>query len=168
MSEKSTIELICDQLEGLYEARTWKNLDSPEIYQGLSLWDPETHNLPLITILPRQARIEANGYAEVDAVQNIEITALIPLPIGESAMIGEAVTKELIETIFLARINGKWATFPEQMSGIKLIDAGIAQYPSEINPQMIQAGITIEVDYLIELYPANDSTALTRHAWEDQ
>jgi hypothetical protein len=166
--EKSTIELICDQLEGLFEARTWKNLNSPTIYQGLTLWNPETNTLPLITIIPRQAKMDTNKYGEVDALQGIEITALIPLPVGDSALIGEAVTRELIETIFLSRIDGKWTTFPDQLSGIKLLDAGIVQYPSEINPQMVQAGITVEVSYQIELYPSKDSTALTRHAWEDQ
>jgi hypothetical protein len=153
MSDKSTIELICDQIQGLFEAHAWQSLNSPEIYQGLSIWDPDNQNLPLITILPRMARVETNRYGECDCSQSVEITALIPLAVGASAMIGQAVVAEIIKAVFAPRQHD-WFGFPDEMHGIKLTEAGIIQYPSEMNPQMVSAGVTLEINYEMELHHA--------------
>ena len=168
MADKSTIELICDQIQGLFEARTWQTLNTPSIFQGLSLYAPDVQSLPLITILPRLAKVESFEYGEIICSQAIEITALIPHDSGESESIGNAVAAEMIEAIYLTRINGKWSTFPGAVIDLKLLEFGINQYPDQMNPQLMQAGITIDVLYELELYPAKINSGLVQGAWEDQ
>jgi hypothetical protein len=36
----------------------------------------------------------------------------------------------------------------------KFRGAGIIQYPSEMNPQMVSAGVTLEINYEMELHHA--------------
>lgn len=151
--EKSTIELICDQLEELFESHQWLSLTEPAIHQGLTLWNPDTNTLPLITIIPRLGKNEADRYGSITCAQPVEITALIPLAVGASAMIGQAVVAEMIKVIFRNRQHG-WHGFPDELSGIKLLEHGIVQYPDEINPQMVSVGITLEITYEMELYHA--------------
>ena len=153
IADKSTIELICDQIQTLFEGQDWLSLNDPSIFQGLSLWDPATQTLPLITILPRLAKVETDRYGEIECSQPIEITALIPLSAGQSASIANAVVAEMIKAVFLPRQHN-WHGFPDEMSGIKLLEAGIVQYPDELNPQMVSAGITLETQYEMELYHA--------------
>lgn len=149
--EKSTIELICDQLEELFESHQWLSLTEPEIYQGLTLWNPETQTLPLITIIPRLGKNNNDLYGNILCMQGVEITALMPLAVGASAMIGQAVVAEMIQVVFRNRQHG-WHGFPDELSGIKLLEHGIVQYPDEINPQMVSAGITLEITYEMELF----------------
>jgi len=160
---KSTPELIIDQIEAILEAATWVNITTPDIFKGLTIWDPATQPLPLITIIPRPEKADTDKYGGVSCTKNIEITALIPMDTAEApiypadtAMVGEAVAMEIRALIFGSRVNGKWAGFPDELTNIRYVEGGVFAYPDELNPQLMSAGITIEVKYDVELYPDED------------
>lgn len=149
---KSPQERICDHIKSILENSDWQNLDSPEVFLGLTLWDPENQKLPLITIIPRIEKATGQRYGNIECELPIEITVLIPMANGQDTMIGLAVANEITACVFRARENN-WAGYPDHLIDIIYVDGGIISYPDEINPQLLTAGITINAVYEKKPYP---------------
>lgn len=143
---------ICEHLWSILEHASWESLVEPTIFLGLTLWDPDKQSLPLITILPRIEKAKGNRYGKIECDFPIEITALIPMAYGDDAMIGVIVAEEIARHIFGAR-KEDWESFPDSMIDIIYVDGGIINYPDELNPQMLTAGITINVLYEKHPFP---------------
>ena len=144
--------IICDHLEEILTNAVWQTIKEPSIFTGLSLWDPENQPLPVITILPRIEKALGKRYGKVQVELPVEITALVPLDKGQSAMIGVVVAEEIAMHIFRAKEHN-WGEFPESLDDIDYSDGGIIDYPDELNPQMVSCGITINVKYTKTPFP---------------
>ena len=153
--EKSIPEKICDHLQTILQAVEWESLTEPDIYQGLAIWDPETQGLPLITILPEIEKATEDRYGNVKCEMMIDIKALIPCDIGATAIHGLMVAHEIRLNVFESKKNN-WESFPEELINLRYVEGGVTKYPDEMNPQLLQAGITISVLYEVDLYPPRD------------
>jgi hypothetical protein len=144
--------LICEHLKTILEAAAWRSLDEPTVFTAMTLWDPETQALPLITILPRIEKSAGKRYGKTQVDMPVEITALVPLAVGDSAIMGLAVADEIAAHIFRAFKND-WESFPDSFEDIDYVDGGIISYPDELNPQMLTAGVTLSIKYTKTPFP---------------
>lgn len=144
----SIAEKIVDHIADILEERTWTTMTAPTIHKALTLWDPSTQTIPLITVLPRIESASEDRYGQIECELPVEITAIVPVPEGESAMIGLQVAKEIQYNLFRVNTEGDALEgYPEEATGMRYVDGGIISYPDELNPQMLTAGITVMVKY---------------------
>jgi hypothetical protein len=143
-------ERICLHLKTILETAVWINVSAPPVFLGMTLWDPSVQSLPLITIVPRMEKATDPRYGRFQCELPVEITALLPMENGENPMKGVVIADEIADHIFAAR-QSNWEGFPEELIDINYLEGGIVSYPDELNPQLLTAGITIQVKYEKEI-----------------
>lgn len=150
-------ELIIREIKDLYENFTFESIESPTIYRGRQVFDPDTETPPLITILPRtEESIKEYGMSEQG--MPIDIVCLARMGTENPSELGEEILGELILCVF-GKNNPDVDGDPAKAGGLTLTYAdsldyrsgGIDQYPDEAGQAILHVGITVFIKYSTDM-----------------
>lgn len=145
MADLTVRQKIIETLQDRLKVYDWQVFD-PVIWVGRSIFDSETEQLPVVTILPRPEESEGTRYGTNYIAMPIDMSALISLQDGQQASaIGESVFGELHSAAF----SGDGTIIPVNDDNFSLTysGGGIVEYPDELGPAVITIGLTLHVTY---------------------
>ena len=129
------IQAIVTNLEG----GTYTILDDAVVYRGRQLFDPDTEELPLITVLPRLEDAERTQYGTSLCRMPIDISCLVRIDGRNVSTLAESALGELIKSAM--------SSLPSDADDVTYTGGGVEQYPDVMGQKVLMVGITIRVEY---------------------